>query len=239
MLVHEADTVITPTLAATGEWEPGETANMRDVLRPGMTVVDVGAHCGWFTILAARLVGPSGRVVAFEPHPRSYELLLLNAWRNGLDNVTAFPWAVSEDMAEATLHEAGGNTGDHRIVETEDPRPTLGVRTVPLDALIPRLAPVDFLKIDTQGCERRVLEGAGTLLRESPDVTMVVEFWPFGLRRAGDEPAALIGLLERHGFRIHELKPNGLASRDFDLEEVLARCAREGWSAHTNLLLTR
>ena len=69
LLLDEQDEWITPTLTATSGWEPGQTALLGERLRPGMTMIDGGAHVGYFTCQAARLVGPRGLVLAFEPGP--------------------------------------------------------------------------------------------------------------------------------------------------------------------------
>jgi hypothetical protein len=98
------DPFITPPLVEHGVYEADEAALLSEWLRHGQTFVDVGAHVGYFTCLAARLVGPRGLVLAFEPQPRNYELLLANVWRNGLTNVVVFPWAVSDSSGFATLH---------------------------------------------------------------------------------------------------------------------------------------
>ena len=86
-----------------GIWEPGETALLEEYLEPGMVVVDVGAHTGYFSILCGRLVGADGLVVAFEPDPRNYELLLANVWAHGLTNVVCLPWAVSDPVDSASF----------------------------------------------------------------------------------------------------------------------------------------
>ena len=90
LLLDEHDEWITPTLQATQGWEPGQTALLGERITPAMTVVDAGAHVGYFTCQAARLVGPRGLVLAFEPAPRNYELLTANVWRNGFTNVVCF-----------------------------------------------------------------------------------------------------------------------------------------------------
>ena len=81
------DRVITPLTLERGEWETGETAEFRSLLRPGDTVIDVGANVGWYTLLASSRVGPSGQVVAFEPVPSALAFLRENVAANRLANV--------------------------------------------------------------------------------------------------------------------------------------------------------
>lgn len=239
MLLPTDDQVIRPCLEDTGVWEPAETAFMEATIKSGMTVIDVGAHCGYFTLLAARLVGPRGRVVSFEPSPSSFELLQVNAWRNGLNNVTAFPWGVGAEAGDGTLFLAKDNTGDHRLVQAEDQRESVPVRVSPLDFLVPTISRADFIKVDTQGHEWHVLQGANELLACSPRAVLTIELWPFGLTRAGHDPREFVRHLETEGFRLQELNPFGEGPAPLDLDAVLDRCEREGAHAHTNLILRR
>jgi FkbM family methyltransferase len=230
LYAHEHDDSVTPTLAAHRVWEPGETAFLEARLRPGMTFLDVGAHVGYFSVLAGRLVGARGLVLAFEPEPRNYELLLANVWRHGLTNAACFPWAVSATSGFADLHVSESNTGDHRIVAAGEERQTVTVRTVALDALEVLRPPVDVVKVDTQGTEHLAILGMARLLVSSPDVVLIVEFWPHGIRLAGGEPASVLAFYRSLGF---ELAVDGAARED---AEILSSCEGE---AFTNLVLTR
>ena len=87
MYLNPRDRVITPSMLAYGTWEPVETSLLLDNLRPGDTVIDVGANVGYYTLLAARKVGPRGKVVAFEPDPESFSFLKRNVKANGFTNV--------------------------------------------------------------------------------------------------------------------------------------------------------
>src|SRR5262245_2134996 len=87
--------VADPLLAGRG-YEPEETAFIEAALAPGMTFLDLGANVGYFTCLAARKVGPAGRVWAFEPDPRNFRLLVRSVKANGLSNVTAVRAAASD-----------------------------------------------------------------------------------------------------------------------------------------------
>jgi precorrin-6B methylase 2 len=77
-------------------YEPMTTLAFHTLVQPGDRVVDVGAHVGYFTLLAARLCGPNGRVFAFEPHPDNFRLLERNIRENGAENVTAVRKAVAD-----------------------------------------------------------------------------------------------------------------------------------------------
>ncbi len=238
LYLDEADTVITPGLVAIGEWEPGLTSYLGANLKPAMTFVDVGAHVGYFSCLAGRMVGPRGLVVAFEPSPRNYELLLANVWRNGLTNVVCFPWAVSNHSGFVDLYLAEGNTGDNRIFATGD-RAHVPVRAVALDALEVLRPPVDMVKVDVQGAEEAVIRGAEHLLAGSPDAVVVVEFSVHEATAFGSKPLQLLAYYRSLGYKIRAQHPEQRPILDLTDEEILAHCAGDGGTLHTNLVLSR
>ena len=128
-----------------------------------MTVVDAGAHVGYFTCQAARLVGPRGLVLAFEPAPRNFELLTANVWRNGFTNVVCFPWALGEAAGFAPLQLSASNTGDHRLHGSAGD--TVLVRVAALDEVLAIRGPVDVVKLDVQGSERAAVSRDGAAAR--------------------------------------------------------------------------
>lgn len=111
LLVHPDDEFITPALVGGGLWDPSETAWLSWRLRPGMTFVDVGAHVGYFSVMASRRVGAAGRVLAFEPEPGNFALLEENLRRNGCTNATAHAAAVGARGGTVELHLAAATRG--------------------------------------------------------------------------------------------------------------------------------
>jgi FkbM family methyltransferase len=236
LYLEQSDRVITPGLTAIGEWEPGLTAYFGANLSPGQVFVDLGAHVGYFTCLAARMVGPRGLVVAFEPSPRNYELLLGNVWRNGLTNVVCFPWAASDHNGFADLYLSDTNTGDNRLVGTGR---SVSVRTVALDSLEVLHPPVDVIKADVQGAEEGAFRGAEQLIAASPDVLIVTEFSVAEATAAGSDPRALLDYYRSLGFGVRALHPEEKKVQELSDDEILAHCAGDGGTLHTNLLLSR
>lgn len=235
LLIDASDEVIRPAIEATHGWEPGETALLGGRLRPGMTVVDGGAHVGYFSCLAGRLVGPRGLVLAFEPAPRNHELLLANVWRNGLTNVVCFPWALGAANGFADLHLAPGNTGDHRLHAPGEARERVRVRVAALDSILAIRPPVHVVKLDLQGAEGDALRGMERLVAASPDILVTVEFWPAGIRAAGDDPGELLAYYRSLGLRIQVQPPDEKVVLDWSDEEILRFCSGD---VHTNLVLT-
>ena len=104
-----------PADMALDRYEPETTGLLQRVIEPGMVVVDVGAHVGYYALLAAKRVGPQGKVYAFEPDPTNYALLLKNIELNGYRNILTTGEAVSDRVGTATLYLAGLDTGRHSL----------------------------------------------------------------------------------------------------------------------------
>jgi FkbM family methyltransferase len=162
---------------AMGVYELGKTELLRRLLRDKMTFVDVGANKGDFTLLAAKLVGPTGRVIAIEPEPRNYSLLCRSIEINGYRNIRTFPLALSDSEGTARLR-LGPVSGAHTL----SPEPKIGDNTIPietttLDSLLARcgISAVDVIKIDVQGWELQVLRGANQTLRSNGAMLVLVD----------------------------------------------------------------
>jgi len=234
----EEDAFIAPYLREHGIWEPGETRLLSRKLQPGATFLDVGAHVGYFSCLAGRLVGPHGLVLAFEPHPRNYELLLANAWRNGLTNVVAVPWAVTDSNGFAELFTTGANTGGHRLYQSSGETQAIRVRTAALDQVAAIRPPVNVVKIDAQGADDLAVAGMAQLLARSPGVTLLAEFWPEGIRLRGADPRAVLDSYRALGYSLTvQVPPEGREEPNLSNEEILAHCADEDGTLHVNLAL--
>lgn len=138
----------------TYEWTRQQA--MVAVVRPGMVVYDLGANVGFYTLLAARLVGPAGLVVAFEPLARNLEYLRRHLALNGSDNVTVIDAAVSDRVGCARLR------GEHGASARLGADGEIAVRTVTLDELVfgQGRRPPSVIKMDVEGAEVDVLRGA-------------------------------------------------------------------------------
>jgi FkbM family methyltransferase len=145
-----------------GCYEPGLALVLNRMLRPGMVFVDVGAHVGYFTVLAAVLVGPDGAVYAFEPDPECFERLVLSTKTYGW--VRPARCAVGDEAGETAFFRTprAEETGWGTIFPTGEPRRELRVPMITLDGSLAELGArrVDFIKIDVEGAEARVLQGA-------------------------------------------------------------------------------
>jgi FkbM family methyltransferase len=138
-----------------------------------MTVVDIGADIGYYTLLAAGLVGEAGRVIAFEPNTENCRLILLSLRKNGLRNVTLFPLGLSGQAGLAFFSTHLGSNGG--ILPSEEAtllNPNcVVIPTMRLDDLLAE-TPIHLLKLDTEGAEGLIVGGARAVIeRDRPIIS--------------------------------------------------------------------
>jgi FkbM family methyltransferase len=189
MYLGASDMSLTPHLVSDGYWEKPITEAFTARLKPGLTVVDIGANYGYYTLLAASHVGWDGRsmsgghVYAFEPNPRTFEILVKNIEVNGLSSIVkAFPQAALDTRGNLPLHIPEEFNGDAsvlvplgRALPHHGLQPQTRVEAVPLDEVIHER--VDLMKIDAEGSEPLVFRGMRQLLDRSPELTIFLEFF--------------------------------------------------------------
>ncbi len=187
-----------------GIYEPHLLTFVRSFLKPGMTFVDVGANIGFYSMLAAALVGETGRVLSFEPNSENCRLLLLSASRNGFDNIELHPVALGESAGHAVFRTALGSNGGFIDGEGEallDPT-AMVVPIARLDDVVTQSGQgaqlgqgaqsVDLVKVDVEGAEALVFAGASDLLTNQRP-TVIGEFSPEMLGRvSGVDPATYL-----------------------------------------------
>jgi FkbM family methyltransferase len=162
--------------------------------------IDVGANIGYFSCLMSKLAGPAGKVVAIEPEPQNLKLLEQNIAINNLENVLVHPCALgaSEGFAMLGLYKPS-NRGRHSILET-DAKSRIKVPVRTLDALAkesgPNIKSWSLVKIDVEGYEGFVLDGAQETLPRIE--TLVMEFSPALLKKAGTDPVSILHTLSAH-----------------------------------------
>ena len=199
MLYHPNDAYVGRSLDVYGEYSELEAQLFRHVLRPGMVAADIGANIGAFTLPLARAVFPGGSVVAIEPQRILHQMLCANIALNGIRNVRALQIGAGRaaDTAVAPLIDFTGaaNFGGVALASSG---PGESVEVVPLDAL--GLAACHFVKIDVEGMEAQVIDGAAeTIGRHRPILYVENAF-------AAKSPA-LIDRLRALGFRLYRHVP--------------------------------
>lgn len=203
--------------------ETETTTHLRELLKPGMTMLDIGAHVGYYTRMASDLIGEQGRVIAFEPHPRNHAFLTRNT--AGRRNVTILQVALAEQEGTAELYDylmmsaSGSLHYDETLRQVQlaqkrsevdfaprlskDFQPqTFTVRTAAVDALLAELQieRIDVIKMDIEGAELGALRGMRQTIQRSPRLTLIMEYNPLGLQAFGNQPEAALQEVLALGF---------------------------------------
>jgi FkbM family methyltransferase len=206
-------------------YEKDEIDLFKRVCKPGDIVVDVGANIGLYTAIAGTLVGPSGRVFAVEPDAESYYFLKQTVDANELANARLLNAAASHASGFTLLYTSSQNRGDNRLYGSNMADGSVQVRQIRLDDYFARqgIESVDVVKMDVQGFEGHVIEGFRETLNRSPQLKMLMEFWPSGLRMAGTDPLALLRDVEKMGLQLFELKRRGGLVAVSDKQDLVDR----------------
>ena len=199
-----------------GWMDLGLEAWMRSWLRPGDLYVDVGAHIGYLAALAAQAVTHAGRVVCFEPSQETWSKLRAAFPPGSFPQVETVHAAVASTDGEATLFTADGDWEHQAYRNSLHPAPGLrgggSVATVSLDTYF-RKERIRLLKVDVEGGELAVLDGASGLLSSGRCQALVVELNPPALARANSSVPALVDRLAQLGFAAHRVRPGGTLDR--------------------------
>jgi FkbM family methyltransferase len=200
-----------------GRYEPNEMFAVARLLAPGMCVVDAGANEGLFTILAARIVGESGTVHAFEPSPREQSRLQANLAVNRLSNVKVHRTALGRAPGKSTLRVAEASHPGHNALGGFMYAGTVLEESVEVDIVTldqavrgEKLTRLDLLKIDVEGSEVDVLQGADEVLRTLRPVVLA-EAQDESLRRMGSNVGELLKLLRAHDYEVKVFGESGHA----------------------------
>lgn len=230
ILLNPQDPVVSGALAM-GVYEKEEINLFSKTIRPGMTVVDVGANLGAYSAVALDRLRGRGELLAVEPAAENYVWLERNLRRNRRTSpgvkIQAVQAALSDKTGFALLHKNPANKGDNRLYRDRLLQGQERVKVLTLDALCrqKKIRSIDVLKIDVQGFESRVLAGARKILAASPHCHLFCEFWADAIRKANDKPEKVFRILEKAGFALYEYDKKRMIPlrRDRSVQRTLGR----------------
>jgi FkbM family methyltransferase len=188
--------------------EPGLAKLFGQTVKPGMVVLDIGAHIGLYTLQAARLLRGAGKVYSFEPTPRTFELLKDNIQVNGfLESgiVVLKRAAVADKAGTASFSVYATNSGHNSLFAGEAEGSPVVVETVAGDDELAGEASVDVVKIDVEGAEPLVLRGLAKTIERNPRIRIFMEFAPVHLRRGGIDPGSFLEEIQAMNFEINRV----------------------------------
>jgi FkbM family methyltransferase len=239
LILDTRDIILTPILLLNGEWEPETSRAFVNILKPGMNFVDVGANMGYFTALAGRRVRPGGKIWAFEADPSAFEFLTDNVNLNWyFDDVVLECKAVYSKTQDLTLYQRQkyrGNTSVSDIPRADlerigDSQVALSIQATSLDDyFLPLNESIDLIKIDVEGAEPHVLRGMRGLLKQQPNMKIMIEWSPGQIVNAKEDPEEVLQFFAEHGFKTELILDNLKAVTAEELRGV----------GHGMVLLTR
>jgi FkbM family methyltransferase len=192
-----------------GLWEPDITAWVTRRLAPGDVFLDVGANIGYYSLLASRLVGPRGSVVAVEASPATFRALSDNIAMNGVVNVRPVNVAASDRPGRLKLYRGHEhNTGLATVVEGHGFELEAEVPAAPLNSILTagEMRRLRLAKIDVEGAEAQVVAGMGALIEQGrPDLEVIIEINPALLERQGTSTQAVLAPFLRAGYHAYVL----------------------------------
>lgn len=201
-------------LSAVG-FEKAETNFVQRHLRPGLTVLDIGAHHGLYTMIASKLVGSRGRVIAFEPSPRERKRLKRHVHVNSCSNVRISEVALGKTTKRGNLYLADNednwcNSLRPPAVETKTKLVEVQVKT--LDEFLAEfgIPQVDFVKMDVEGAEMEVLYGATKLLNSTSRPILLIEVEDRRTKPWGYQASDIVRFLAEIGYQWFSLTEDGL-----------------------------
>jgi FkbM family methyltransferase len=225
-LVEANDRLLSPWFIITGGYETELTDYFVRELRADSYCIDVGANFGYFTCLMARFC-PRGRVIGIEPDEQVFGIACDNVFINGFQDFTKVLHAAASDSdAGMMLYRRVTRSGNTSIAKMRDdyihsmgepPTEPFAVKSIRIDDLMPQMNDrVDFMKIDVEGAEPLVFEGARRTIAANPNLRIVVEWSPGQIQAAGFDVSAFLVLLRDLGLNSYEIQPHGLAPVSFD-----------------------
>jgi len=226
ILTDARDTEVGQSIRSAKTWAPGEGRFLRETLRPGMRVIDIGANIGYFTLLMANMVGAEGRVLAVEADPDTVGILRANLELRDSTNVEVLPVVATRSRGIVTVSRCAGNLGGHKGFVAAGADEYIPVQGIRLDDALDPAAPIDFVKVDVEGMDHAAIEGLERSIRQWRPL-LLVEFNPANIEAFGDDPHEVLRFYRGLGLQVSVLGTDALLLRDaagLDLDELV----REG-----------
>lgn len=180
---------------------------LKQHIKPGDTVLDIGANIGFYSIILADIVGEKGKIHCFEPDATNFGHLK-NAVASH-KNIVINNKAVGPKTEKIKIYTSKALNVDHRTYKPEEYDEEMEIDAVSIDDYL-KGAKIDFIKMDIQGFEMEAMKGMKETFKNNPTVKMISEFWPYGLKKAGSSLRAYFSLLKDLNFKVEILKENNL-----------------------------
>lgn len=213
-------------LSINGVYEEFETEIIKNTIKKGDVVIDLGANIGYYTVLFAKLVGPTGKVYAFEPDPSNFSILKKNITINKYKNVIPINKAVSDKNGILKLFLANSKKGAHStLINYTNRKNHIDVETITLNKYFENYSKqINFIKMDIEGAEFLALKGMSKILKKNDNLKLISEFSPFMINKLGGDYREYINLLYKNNFEVYEISELSKKLNLTKREEILSKC---------------
>ena len=229
------------------EYEKETVAVFKKIIKPGMTVLDIGGHIGFFTRLFSKMTGKNGKVIAIEADPENFSFLQKNTRK--LKNVKNFFIAASDKVGTIDFFHCPEKSGCHSTLENiplNFKTEKISVTATDLDSLLAKqgITKIDVIKMDIEGGEVAALVGMKKLIANSPNLKMITEFAPDWIIAAGKTPLEFLKNLTNLGFKISAIVGDTLVPISSNSEESYKKIlpkpnANDSYNSFLNLYCTK
>ncbi|MFC1741084.1 FkbM family methyltransferase [Nanoarchaeota archaeon] len=227
-------------------YEPHAIETMKKTIKKGDWVIDLGACIGYYTLVFAKLVGPKGKVFAFEPDKDNFKLLKKNVQLNDFNNVVCINKAVIDKVGTENLYLSDNIGGHVMYKETFEKSKSVKVQTTTVDEYFKDVnRNFNLIKMDIDGSEARAIHGASRLLDRNAKIKMLVEFAPERLKDSGiDNPNEFLDMLQDKGFKISAVNEQKKRVEPADITSLIRKCKElegdtKGQGVYVNLLCVK
>ena len=224
VLCPPTDYQMAACLVDTGDLERGTRILVERLVKPGDVIVDVGANIGLFSLAVAKKMNMEGHIYAFEPFPNTANYAKKNFELNALTSLISLRQvAISDKPGDGCLH-LGSFSGHHSLypLTINDNDEELFVSLSTLDNELSDISHVNLLKIDVEGAELKVLDGATALVERSKDIAIIVEFGASHLKRVGCLPSEWIAKFKSYDFEIRAINDLTGELEEWSLDRMLS-----------------
>jgi FkbM family methyltransferase len=195
-------------------WAQAEGRFLRNVLKPGMNAIDIGANIGYFTLLCAHAIGPTGRVLAIEAEPEFVLQLRENVALNALQNVEVLPVAAHRQSGMMAVWRNSENFGGSFVYPADADSSSPPIQAVRLDDVLNPGTPIDVIKIDIEGMDHAAVHGLQRTIRRWRPI-MLVEYHPLAIELFGENPVDVLKYYRSLDLQISVLGTDAVRLRDY------------------------